>query len=106
MAVYTAPRSLSETSEIDAKGACVPIRRSLPARSISGVGYPAQSVTIPLLHMLERLSILISVNRLSVEQRVRVLAALVDGNSIRATCRMTGAAKNTVVHLLEDVVAA
>jgi len=45
-------------------------------------------------------------NRLSVEQRVRVLSALVDGNSIRATCRMTGAAKNTVVHLLEDIGAA
>lgn len=44
--------------------------------------------------------------RLSVEQRVRVLSALVDGCSIRATCRMTGVAKNTVVHLLEDVGAA
>jgi IS1 family transposase len=56
--------------------------------------------------MLERLSILIPMNRLSVEQRVRVLSALVDGVSIRATCRMTGVAKNTVVHLLEDVGAA
>jgi IS1 family transposase len=56
--------------------------------------------------MLERLSILYSMNRLSVEQRVRVIAALVDGVSIRATCRMTGVAKNTVVHLLEDVGAA
>ena len=45
-------------------------------------------------------------NRLSVEQRVRVLSALVDGVSIRATVRMTGVAKNTIVRLLEDVGAA
>src|SRR5438874_11982397 len=42
-------------------------------------------------------------NRLSVEQRARIVAALVEGNSIRATCRMTGAAKNTVVKLLADL---
>jgi hypothetical protein len=42
-------------------------------------------------------------NRLAAEQRTRVVAALVEGNSIRATCRMTGAAKNTVVKLLVDL---
>lgn len=42
-------------------------------------------------------------NRLSVEQRVRVLAALVDGNSIRATVRMTGAAKGTILKLLAEI---
>ncbi|MCP4593295.1 MAG: DDE-type integrase/transposase/recombinase [bacterium] len=42
-------------------------------------------------------------NRLSTEKRVRVVAALVEGNSIRATCRMTGAAKNTVAKLLRDL---
>ncbi|MFH0980169.1 MAG: IS1 family transposase [Planctomycetota bacterium] len=42
-------------------------------------------------------------NRLSKEDRVRVIAALVEGNSIRATCRMTGVAKNTVVKLLVDL---
>lgn len=31
------------------------------------------------------------------------MGALVEGNSIRATCRMTGAAKNTVVKLLADL---
>lgn len=45
-------------------------------------------------------------NRLSREDRVRVLAALVEGNSIRATVRMTRIAKNTVVKLLADVGAA
>src|SRR5579859_5215839 len=42
-------------------------------------------------------------NRLTTEERTRVLAALVEGNSIRATMRMTGIAKNTIVKLLADV---
>src|SRR6266436_4968932 len=42
-------------------------------------------------------------NRLSIEQQTRVVAALVEGNSIRATVRMTGVAKNTVVKLLLDL---
>lgn len=42
-------------------------------------------------------------NQLSTEKRTRIVAALVEGNSIRATCRMTGAAKNTVTKLLCDL---
>jgi IS1 family transposase len=42
-------------------------------------------------------------NRLSTKQRERVVAALVEGNSIRATCRMTGVAKATVTKLLTDL---
>ncbi len=42
-------------------------------------------------------------NKLSSEQRVRVINCLVEGNSIRATVRLTGVAKNTVVKLLADV---
>jgi IS1 family transposase len=42
-------------------------------------------------------------NRLSTEKRAAVVAALVDGNSIRATVRMTGVAKNTVTKLLVDL---
>lgn len=42
-------------------------------------------------------------NKLSQEQRARVVATLVEGNSIRATVRMTGVAKNTVVKLLVDL---
>jgi IS1 family transposase len=42
-------------------------------------------------------------NRLTTEERVRVIAALVEGNSIRSTVRMTGIAKNTIVKLLGDV---
>jgi IS1 family transposase len=42
-------------------------------------------------------------NRLPLEKRVQVLAALCEGASIRATVRMTGAAKNTIVKLLAEV---
>lgn len=50
--------------------------------------------------MLERVSILHSMNQLSIERRTQVIAALVEGASIRATCRMTGAAKGTVIKTL------
>jgi hypothetical protein len=42
-------------------------------------------------------------NKLSTEQRAKIVACLVEGNSIRATCRMTGAAKGTVTKLLVDL---
>ena len=42
-------------------------------------------------------------NKLSIDKKVRIIAALVEGNSIRATCRITGAAKSTVTRLLESV---
>ena len=42
-------------------------------------------------------------NKLSVEKREQVVRCLVEGNSIRATVRMTGAAKNTVTKLLVDL---
>ncbi len=42
-------------------------------------------------------------NKLTTDERVRVLSALVEGNSIRATCRMTGVARNTVTKLLEEI---
>src|SRR5260221_14665175 len=42
-------------------------------------------------------------NRLSTEKRAAVIASLVEGNSIRATVRMTGVAKNTVTKLLVDM---
>lgn len=41
-------------------------------------------------------------NNLSVEKKAQVLKSLVEGNSIRATVRMTGVAKNTIVRLLVD----
>jgi hypothetical protein len=53
--------------------------------------------------MRDRSSIISPMNRLTTEQQKRVVAALVEGNSIRATVRMTGVAKNTVVKLLADL---
>lgn len=41
-------------------------------------------------------------NKLTPEKRAAVLTALVEGNSIRSTVRMTGVAKNTIVRLLKD----
>jgi IS1 family transposase len=41
--------------------------------------------------------------RLNLQKQVQVIASLVEGNSIRATCRMTGVAKGTVLKLLADV---
>src|SRR4026207_2341156 len=46
---------------------------------------------------------MVSMKRLTMADRVRVIAALVEGCSIRATVRMTGVAKNTVVKLLADI---
>lgn len=42
-------------------------------------------------------------NRLATEKRAQVIAALVEGTSINATCRMTGVAKHTVLKLLIDL---
>lgn len=42
-------------------------------------------------------------NKLTQAKRVQVIAALVEGNSVRATCRMTGIAKGTVLKLLADI---
>jgi len=42
-------------------------------------------------------------NQLSSDRRAQVIRALVEGNSIRATVRMTGVAKNTITKLLVDV---
>ena len=47
--------------------------------------------------------IYLAMNRLSPERRAQVISALVEGNSIRATCRMTGTAKGTVLKLLADI---
>src|SRR5437588_556995 len=45
-------------------------------------------------------------NKLSEEKRRQIVAALVEGNSIRSTGRMTGASKNTIVKLLVELGAA
>jgi IS1 family transposase len=42
-------------------------------------------------------------NRLTTQKRAQIIGCLVEGNSIRATVRMTGAAKNTITKLLADL---
>ncbi|HEY1513579.1 MAG TPA: IS1 family transposase [Gaiellaceae bacterium] len=42
-------------------------------------------------------------NRLLSEKRRMIVASLVEGNSINATCRMAGVSKNTVLKLLGDL---
>jgi IS1 family transposase len=46
------------------------------------------------------------VNKLKSEDRTRIVAALVEGNSMRAVSRMTGVARNTINKLLVDLGAA
>ena len=46
---------------------------------------------------------MVNMNRLPLDKRVAVVSALVEGNSIRSTVRMTGVAKNTVVKLLVEL---
>jgi len=45
-------------------------------------------------------------NRLSTEKRAQVVAALIEGNSIRGTCRLTGVCKAAVMKLIPDLGAA
>jgi IS1 family transposase len=53
--------------------------------------------------MLERLGTILDMNTLPLERQIAVISALVEGNSIRSTVRMTGVAKNTVVKLLAAI---
>jgi IS1 family transposase len=45
----------------------------------------------------------VAMNQLSMEERIQVVSALVEGNSIRAIGRMTGFSRNTVDKLLRDL---
>ena len=46
---------------------------------------------------------MLNMNTLSTIQRRQVVAALVEGNSVRSTSRMTGIARNTITKLLVDL---
>ncbi len=46
---------------------------------------------------------MVSMNRLGTEKRAQIISCLVEGNSIRATVRITGAAKNTITKLIVDL---
>lgn len=45
-------------------------------------------------------------NRLTTKERAQIIRCLIEGNSIRSTSRMTGAARNTITTLLVDLGAA
>ena len=49
---------------------------------------------------------MVNMNKLNNKRRAQVIASLVEGNSIRATVRMIGVAKNTIVKLLAEIGAA
>lgn len=56
--------------------------------------------------ILDRYSIalyIVTMNKLTIEQRARILHALVEGNSMRAVARMADCSFNTVAKLLADV---
>jgi IS1 family transposase len=61
-------------------------------------------VSIPseLLTMPTRASIIMDMNKLSLERRARILACLCEGNSIRATCRLLDCSKDAVLKLVVD----
>lgn len=46
---------------------------------------------------------MVNMNKLTTERRAQVIGCLVEGMSIRATVRVTGVAKNTIVKLLVDL---
>ena len=48
-------------------------------------------------------SIMFTMNSLDIKRKAAILSLLCEGNSIASTCRITGAAKNTVIKLLLEV---
>ncbi len=58
---------------------------------------------MPVLTKHCRASIMVSMKQLDTARRAQVVRCLVEGNSIRSTVRITGAAKNTIVKLLEEL---
>jgi len=56
--------------------------------------------------MLERSSMITRMNKLTTEERVRVVSALVEGNSLRAVSRMTGTHRTAIQKLLVELGAA
>jgi IS1 family transposase len=52
--------------------------------------------------MPTRASIIMDMNKLSLERRAQIIACLVEGNSVRATCRLTHSSKDAVLKLVAD----
>src|SRR5579859_4403989 len=62
------------------------------------------STTRRLSHLIMhgRASIIMYMNKLSVERRAQILSCLCEGNSVRATCRMLDCSKDAVLKLVVD----
>jgi len=56
-----------------------------------------------MLDSISYSSIIFNMNVLTQDERIRVVSALVEGNSLRAVSRMTGVARNTITKLLVDL---
>ncbi len=56
-----------------------------------------------MLDILKHFCYIKNMNKLKTEKQVQIIAALCEGNSIRSTCRMTGADIKTVLKLLTSV---
>ena len=54
------------------------------------------------LQKRKRLRIKVCMNKLPSAKRAEILGMMVEGVSLRAITRLTGASKNTIVKLLED----
>jgi IS1 family transposase len=52
--------------------------------------------------MHTRASIIMDMNKLSLQRRAQIIGCLVEGNSVRATCRMTNSSKDAVLKLVAD----
>jgi IS1 family transposase len=66
----------------------------------------AKSVQKSFAFMLDRSSILrhiVAMNKLTTEEKIRVVACLVEGNSLRATTRMTGTHRGAIQKLLVEL---
>src|ERR1035441_3817622 len=59
-----------------------------------------ESLPVEVLTFHPSSSIMVSMNRLDSETRAQVMQCLVGGNSIRATVRIAGVAKNTITKFL------
>lgn len=58
---------------------------------------PLVLISCPLQHRLY------AMNTFSAERRTAIVVALMEGNSVRSVCRMSGAARRTVLRLLVEV---
>ena len=61
------------------------------------------STTILYLTLCVTAATVVTMNQLPSKMRARVIGALVEGNSVRATVRMTGIAKNTIAKLVTEL---